>query len=658
MNYIILILVIVFSKQLDAKADQPVTKSLIEAEILLGDNIIKAYDIIKSIIQEESILLDSSTKAKAYELLGLSYYLMNYNEKAHIYYDAASTFYLQSGDTAKAFETIITASQIAGESEYFWEAYSYLDKFFEMVDSANYKAYISIALSKYAAIHGYEQDYYKAENALKEAIDYNRENEFISNLAYNYLDLSEVYRKQLQHPQAKEVLREAEKEFSRLLDTFGLTMTYVQLADSYFDVGDLNKSREFSLKAIDLSEPKLYFKAMKHSYNTLYLIESRKGNLERALEYLEKYRMVLDGEIEENQMLQESRKRLNIERIKRSITQSKLSEFELSKANTELQMQLKEISIANQKQFIIYVSIFVILILAILLILVFMFKAKKKTDLLLEDRNRKLETANVLLNKQNETIIEQSERISDSINYVLTIQKAMLPETSTVNQIFEENFIFFLPKDNVSGDFYWFREVNGSKFASAVDCTGHGLPGTLMSMIGSTLLNEIVINDRISDPATILHELDRRLKFYLHNREHSTVRDSMDITLIKQSKDGFVKFSGARRPLYYVLNGVFYDIKGAPWSIGGKHLNCKKFTTIDLGDLSNAVIYLTSNGFADQNNKENKKYSTKKLKNLLYLVSDKSLSEQLEVIHEEFDSHKGDEKQRDDVTIIGIKVKK
>jgi serine phosphatase RsbU (regulator of sigma subunit) len=468
--------------------------------------------------------------------------------------------------------------------------------------------------------------------------------------------LSEVYRKQLQYPQAKEVLIEAEKEFRRLLDTFGLATAYSQLAESHFDVGDLSKSRDYALKAIDLAEPRLYFDVIKHAYNTLYLIESRKGNLERALEYLEKYSKVLDGEIKENKMLRESRKRLNIERIKRSITQSKLSEVELAKANMELEMQLNEIKFSQQRQLVLYVSIFAVLISAILLILFFMFKAKKKNNLLLEDRNRQLENVNMLLNKQNETIIEQSERIFDSINYALTIQNAMLPDASVVNKIFEQNFIFFKPKDIVSGDFYWFREVNGYKYAAVVDCTGHGVPGAFMSMIGSTLLNEIVINDKISNPATILNELDMRLKFYMQNREHSTVNDGMDIALIQQDKDGKIRFSGAGRPLYYTFNGEFHEIKGDPFSIGGKRSDDREFTTIELENIQNATIYLTSDGFADQNNKENKKISTKKLKNLLYLVSVKSLAEQLEIINEEFISHMGDEKQRDDVTIIGVKV--
>lgn len=637
----------------DSEANQLL---LLEAEASFDINVLAAYDLTKSILDEFRRQNDTINLAKAYQLLGMSHYVMNNPDKSHIYYDSSRVEYSKLNDTAKVYELLIISAKVAREASEYEAAKMYLDILFNDGKPQNFKAYISAATTEYAMIQESMNELELAETGFKSALDYNLANDFKNNYADNLLDLARVYRKQLKNEAVFEILRQAESEFKRLSDDEGLATTYLMWGEVAYDIGDLTSSKDKLQKSAVISEQINNLSLLKNVFYALYLLEIKSENRDDALQYLDSFSKILLDEIESNTLLRETNRRLNLERTKRSISQDKLSEIELAKSNMELQMKLKESKLINQRQTIFYFSIFSGLFAVILVILFVLFRSKKKNNELLEEKNRKLESVNEILNLQNETIIEQTDRIMDSINYGLTIQKAMLPSQSGIDYLFPNNFVFYKPKDIVSGDFYWFQQINGMKFAAVIDCTGHGVPGAFMSMIGNTLLNEIVINDKITNPAQILHELDLKVRESLQNTENEDLNDGMDVCLIRVDAQGRVDFAGANRPLYVVSGEKWIEVKGDKYSIGGLRTDMKEFTRHGLGKLHNATIYLTTDGFADQNNSANKKYSTKQLKKMLYLLSNKVLEEQLILINDEFQRHIGYEKQRDDITIIGLRV--
>lgn len=257
--------------------------------------------------------------------------------------------------------------------------------------------------------------------------------------------------------------------------------------------------------------------------------------------------------------------------------------------------------------------------------------------------------------------LKERENLLSSIRYAQRIQEAILPLNSKMNEALKEHFIIFKPKDNVSGDFYWLSKIQEKTVIAVVDCTGHGVPGAFMSMIGNTLLNHIVNERLIFDPAEILVNLHKGVRTALkQERNELDTTDGMDVCLcVINSKEKTLSFSGAKRPLYLVENGEFAEIKGDRKSIGGiqKEVH-RKFTTHKKIIESDLVLYLTTDGFGDQSNPEGKKFGTKRLKAFLQEISNNKIKTQKELVLSELASHQLEEEQRDDITVLGIRLLK
>lgn len=266
-----------------------------------------------------------------------------------------------------------------------------------------------------------------------------------------------------------------------------------------------------------------------------------------------------------------------------------------------------------------------------------------------------------------EVIKDKNKNITNSIRYAQTIQEAILPSPSVMDKYLTEHFIIYRPKDIVSGDFYWFShvpaEVTGKKdklFVAAVDCTGHGVPGAFMSMIGSTLLDEIIEQKKIYDTAGILEMLNESVKEAL-KQESKVNDDGMDICLcsLEREENGYkVLFTGAKRSLHYFSKeeNQLITIKGDTKSIGGIQRKKREFTQTTLHLKSGDVMYLSSDGLADQSNPEKEKFGSKRLVELLEEVALLHLPEQERAIEKALDSHQGEAEQRDDILLMGIQI--
>lgn len=267
--------------------------------------------------------------------------------------------------------------------------------------------------------------------------------------------------------------------------------------------------------------------------------------------------------------------------------------------------------------------------------------------------------------KQKVVIEQQKEKIIDSIDYAQSIQQSVLPEESEIKKYFQESFILYKPKDIVSGDFYWFSKVKEeNKFIiAAVDCTGHGVPGAFMSMIGNMLLNQVVNENGITKPSEILELLGSGLKKVLNNRKDRTSVDGMDIALctIDYTRKE-LEYAGAHNPLYIVHNNKIEIIKADNYEIGSKILKNKNqenkaYTNHCIPFKENMSIYLFSDGYADQfGGNERKRFGKNKFQELLANNQQKSMEQQKELLTIAFEEWKGASSQIDDILVIGIKL--
>jgi len=253
---------------------------------------------------------------------------------------------------------------------------------------------------------------------------------------------------------------------------------------------------------------------------------------------------------------------------------------------------------------------------------------------------------------------EQKKEIVDSINYASRIQTAIMPQKSQYEKMFPDSFVFFRPKSIVSGDFYWFGEKGGKYIAAAVDCTGHGVPGAFMSMIGNSFLHEIVMEQGTTQPSGILNKMREKVISALRQREEGgSQKDGMDMTLISYAPtQNIVEFSGAKNPLYFIRGGNLTEIKGDKMPVGIQIGVQGDFTNHNIQVQKGDVFYLFTDGFADQfGGPSGKKYRYGAFKEFLVRICSKSTAEQTEMLSKEFNSWQGTLEQVDDICIIGIR---
>lgn len=276
-----------------------------------------------------------------------------------------------------------------------------------------------------------------------------------------------------------------------------------------------------------------------------------------------------------------------------------------------------------------------------------------------KERTTELRQTNEELNSTLETVAKQRDDIISSINYARRIQTALLPTKSTLQKYLPDLMLLYLPKDIVSGDFYWFAEVEGKMFLAIADCTGHGVPGAFMTVIGENLLDQIINKDKICSPAQVLTELDSRLLKTLQQQgiNTETVNDGMDISLLQiDLPTRKIVWAGAKRPLWVFEAGkdLPTEYKGDKFPIGSGQFKGKQFTEKEVILQKGDTVYAFTDGFADQFG-EAGKFTVRRFRELLQEVRPLPLEEQERQLAQKLHDWRGTETQTDDVLVVAIK---
>ena len=281
-------------------------------------------------------------------------------------------------------------------------------------------------------------------------------------------------------------------------------------------------------------------------------------------------------------------------------------------------------------------------------------------------QNEEMKAQNELLEHRNNEIQAKNEYITSSIKYAKTMQESMLPNLENIKK-YLNLFVIYIPKDIVSGDFYWFLNIDieskNVSFIAAVDCTGHGVPGCFMSMLGATILNEIIKVKKIYDPKEILNELNKGIVQELR-QETSTNQDGMEICLCKihynENLNCSIVYAGSGLPLYFykTKEEEFVKIKGSRKKIGGVRNLChtEDFFNTEISVNKNDMLYLATDGWIDQNDAQRKRLGTVEFVNVINENAKKELNLQEEAFMRRLDIHQNKQSQRDDITIMGIRI--
>lgn len=318
--------------------------------------------------------------------------------------------------------------------------------------------------------------------------------------------------------------------------------------------------------------------------------------------------------------------------------------------------------------YFIYVLLFIGLVYSIIRIATYRLQqAKKQLEHLVKARTKdivkekeKVEQQKVLVEEMHGELAERNKDVMDSIKYAERIQEAILPSDETLYAEFKEAFVLYKPRDIVSGDFYWYEKVGDFFLMACADCTGHGVPGAFMSMIGTTLLNKILEEDEVTTCETALTKLDLELQKTLQQShdEGASIMDGMDIALIGVNlKDMVCHYSGAFRPLYLLRNNEIVVYKGNRCSIGGGFNQIKVFKGEQIQLQSGDQLYMFTDGVTDQfGGEKNKKFKRERLKQLLIEINSQPMVKQAKAINTAFENWRGLNEQIDDVLITGIKI--
>jgi len=540
------------------------------------------------------------------------------------------------------------------------------------------------ALNILGAAYSRTKDLKQAASAFEAELAILEKNGEKMNLARSMFNLASIYRS-LEKP--KKAVEYYERSFA-LANSFDMKdLIYSNteaLFNTYYDLGKFKESIEYFKKYVALRESKLNSENNQKTQEASILV-SKYESLKIQKEKTEK---VLDKTIQNNETLKIETSKLKVESV--------LKDQEIEQLNYE--KAFKEEEIRNkvlQRNSLIVASIF---ILVIAFLLFNRFLMKKKANIELSHRNEQIMQANeeiqaqrdeievqrddlMVLNEelkqqkeeieaQRDEITEKShiiqhknEEITQSIVYALRIQRALLPPLKEINTSLSDSFVLYKPKDIVSGDFYWFEKNfmnNENKvMVAAADCTGHGVPGAFMSMIGIELLsNAASKHEKTGD---ILMNLNANIKISLRqNADEESTRDGMDIALcVIDTKNKIIEYSGANRPLWIIKakSNEILEIKATKKAIGGFTENEQIFDYNNIQLASGDSIYLFSDGYVDQfGGKSNRKLMTKNFREILLSIQKLSMIEQKTHLDNYFENWRGSNSQIDDVMVIGVKL--
>jgi serine phosphatase RsbU (regulator of sigma subunit) len=458
----------------------------------------------------------------------------------------------------------------------------------------------------------------------------------MSGYTYSVLlnNMGTIFRDKEQYDSAHYYFTESLDIRLALGDTDGICSVYQNIGNNYGDLGKTDSALYYLNAALEIAN-KIHARSQVSAiYQGLASVYAKAGDYTRAYAFQSKYILLNDSLIGAENTAAVNALRENFDAARR-------------------EQQIRELEATNKFHEERSVRNIILFVAAILVALSFVA--------LLYYRNRARQLANTRLEKQNAEITMQKKAITDSINYAKRIQDSILPPENIVKNILPESFIFYAPKDVVSGDFYWVEQRDDISIFAAVDCTGHGVPGALMSVVGFNLLNQAVNELRLTVPSEILQHLDHGVNKLLRQSEtNNSVKDGMDLALCAlHTKTNVLHYAGVFNPLYVVSNGVLREVRADKHPIG---INVDGITdnytnnTLQLhpGDM----VYLFTDGFADQfGGPMGKKYKYKQLREFLVEISALPVAEQHDKINAEFATWKGALEQVDDVLIMGVRIR-
>lgn len=581
---------------------------------------------------------------------GLVYERMANYPKALDHQQKALSYYLKADfkpGVANAYNNIAVIYK--SQSDY-TKALEYQEKSLKLCEEIDMKPGIAASLGNMGNIYNQLGEKDKALECYLKALQLDTEMKNDYGIGVSLVNIGSIYLKKQQYEKAIEYLDKSVEVRKKINSLQGLAISYNTLGDVYMAIKNILKAEQCYKESLRLSREAGAMESEKDANYGIYSVEKKKQKFETALLHYEEYVRLNDSiyNNQKNEELNRLRTKYELEQQETRFKEEQLLKDEKNKIEkAKLEAKAEE---EHRRDQIILISVIVVLTLVILF------------SFFLYNRFKLTKRQNQIIESQKDVVEEKNKQITDSINYAQRIQTALLPSESDLKKIMPESFIYFLPKDIVSGDFVWLHHYceNGQNilYFAVADCTGHGVPGGFMSMLGTSFLNETVIEKKLEDPAQILNNLRNKVISSLKQNEATAEsKDGMDIVFIKVDLlSRKLSYAAANNSFYLLRNNILTEYKPDKMPIG-VFGELKAFTghTIELqkGD----DIFLFTDGYADQFGGEHgKKFKYVQLEKLFISIGGMNPEKQRETIHQTLSEWKKYHEQVDDICITGIRI--
>lgn len=612
----------------------------------------QALDLSKSIGYQFGIASACNNIAGIYDMRGeLAKALANYQAIISIP-DTALSPYLK----ATAYNN---AGLIYEQQDEYKKALAFFQKALALSDSTDDMIGLAIAYANIGLVYRAQGDYALALLQYKKALAISQRYEDFFTLVNSHYALGVIFTKQRQYDSALIHQQQALALARELGDKPNEGYVLDGLAEIAFLQKRYSDAKRYATQALEIGEQIGDLGIISNAASSLQHTAYQTGRYRQAYQALLRYSQARDSVFNEKQMAKLTRIQAEYE------FQQEKDSIKAANAIRQLEME-KDIASREARQLATYLGLG--LSSALLITILYFYRTKQKDNRLLQEQSKELiasneelsisqeelQAVNEALSSTLDTVEKQRADIMASIHYAQRIQQAILPSKQMLVEQFPGCFVLYRPKDVVSGDFYWFTQHSGKLLIAAADCTGHGVPGAMVSVICNNGLNRSVREHGHTDPGEILN-MTRELVIAEFEKSEREVQDGMDIALC--TFDGMtLQYAGANNPLWIIRQGQLIETKADRQPIG-QYRKAHPFTTHTTRLQRGDTIYLFSDGYQDQfGGKEDRKFGKKRLKELLLSIQALDMPTQQQRLEAAFDAWKGDQMQIDDVCVIGVRV--
>jgi len=590
--------------------------------------------------------------------VGTIYNIQGNLAKAIDYHTKSLKIKEETGDKKGIASSLINIGIIYWNQGDLAKALDYYTRSLKINEEIGDKQGIANSLNNIGTMYLEQRDFPKAIEYYARTLKIDEELGNKRDIASSLNSIGNLYKDQGDYGKAIENFTRSLKIFKEIEFNEGIANTLIGIGVIYYKQGHYHKALEKCKKSLNIAQEIGNVRQIRYTSNNLWQINKKLGKHRQALEMYELYIQMNDSilSIENKEAIihQEFKYKYEKQAAADSVVAAEANKVKnaqlatLKAENKQHQLEADQQQLlANQQDQQKY---FLYGLLALALIFGgFIFNRFRITN-----KQKKL------IETQHEKLNESHKEITDSINYAKRIQDALMTSSVYMKDVLPESFIFFQPKDVVSGDFYWvYRSEKGEIFFTVADCTGHGVPGAFMSMIGNSLLNEMIIENNIQDTDLILDQVSDKVKMSLEQKgQENQSKDGMDMVLCRlNEKKNELMFTGAKNSLVLIREGEVFEYKGDKRPVGfylGKGI---KFTAQNIKIKKNDMLYIYSDGFVDQfGGEKGKKYMAGKFKKFLLSISNQSAEDQQKSMEKEFANWLGTIEQIDDVCVMGVRV--